>query len=488
MKKILINAYIVTVDQERRIIENGYLIVSGNRIEDLGSMEDYPGARPEDELLDCRNKMMLPGLIDVHAHAGHSMFTLLGSASPSNWMPMMTELYHHNTTEEFWYKEGLLAALSRARLGVTCGLSVLTNCQRSDNPAIGVNHAKAYAELGLREIIAVGPSNPPYPRQITEIRKNGEKLRKSYSYEDLLWGAEETIRLVHHAHHDFIRAVIAPFVLVTSVNASSLTTPDIAVNLTEHDRRMMKDIREIAKRQKTRIHTEAFGGMIRMVKDDPNALLGPDVHLQHCTGISMDEAVILAQTKTHVSSTPSAGQLISRCPVIELLEMGTNVVTSTDGSAPSSGYDLIRASQNMRMIHQGALRDRYYFPTGLLLEMITINAAKAIGWEDEIGSLEVGKKADLILIDLNQPHLTPRTNVLDKWMLMGSGHDVVTVMVDGDFVMRDREMLRVDADKVLEDAHEESLATIKRAGFIHFLEPCDSYWGSTRMYTKEKRF
>ena len=100
-RKICTNAYIVTVDQERRILEQGYIIVWGMRIEAIVPMEEYPGANPEDEIIVRSNYMILAGLIDVHAHAGHSMFTLLGSASPSNWMPMMIKLYHHNTTEKF---------------------------------------------------------------------------------------------------------------------------------------------------------------------------------------------------------------------------------------------------------------------------------------------------------------------------------------------------------------------------------------------------
>lgn len=487
---IFAHGQVITVDPERRVIDNGAVVVENDLIVDIGGtdqiIEKYKGS--ETEIIDCNDKMILPGFVDVHAHAGHTMFTALGYATQSNWMDIMTELYHHNTTDEFWYTEGKLAALSRLKNGVTCGLSVLTNKQRSDDPIIGINHSNAYAEVGLREIIAVGPSNPPYPMNITRVDKDGSKRETYLSFEELMVGAEDTIAKVNHSHDGLIRGFIAPFVLVTSVNASAPTVADLAIKLTDHDRYMMKSVREVAKNKKTRIHTEAFGGMIRLAAQDKNALLGPDVHIQHCLGISLDEAKILADTGTHVSSTPNVAQFLNRCPVPELMEMGVNVAIATDGTSPANPFDIIQIARQTQLVHRGALRDKNYFPIGKLLEMITIDAAKAIGWDDEIGSLEIGKKADIITIDLNRPHLTPKLMSLHKLFLFGTGNDVDNVMVNGKMVMRDYEAVNVNAQKVMDAADKEARTTISRAGFEKHLMPCDSFWKSTRMYVNEDRF
>lgn len=216
-------------------------------------------------------------------------------------------------------------------------------------------------------------------------------------------------------------------------------------------------------------------------------LLGPDIHVQHCTGISLDEARILAETGTHVASTPSAGQLTSPCPVPELIEMGCNVVTTTDGSAPRSGFDLIEKSQLMQLVHRGRLHNHYLFPVGKLLEMITIDAAKAIGWDDELGSLEPGKKADIITVDLNQPHLAPAGMSLRKWVLLGSGRDVDHVMVNGVFRLRANKLLSVDQDEVLRSADIEAQATLRRAGLEYTSQPSDGFWGSLYSHLDEPR-
>lgn len=485
---LLIHGTIVTMDKERRIIEDGAIALDGTRIKAIGNSEDllkeYHNAK---KIIDCKNKLILPGFIDVHGHAGHCMFKALAYDSVSYWMPIMTETYHNNTTDEFWYKEGKLAALERLKFGVTCGLSVISNSQRSDDPIFSINHAKGYADVGIREIIAVGPSNPPYPRRFSRI-VNGKKIERLVTFDEMLEGAEEAIKATNHSYEDTIRAFIAPFVLVTSVNQSSLTVPDVATNLTKHDRYMMQKVREIAKKYNTRIHTEAFGGMIRLAATDENALLGPDIHIQHCTGISIDEAIILAETGTHVSSAPGAGQLINRCPVPELIELGANVAISTDGTSPAVSFDMLNAARKTQLVHQGALQDRYYLPPGKLLEMITIDAAKAIGWDDEIGSLEVGKKADVITIDMHQAHLSPNFMPVHKLILYASGQDVDNVIVNGKLLMKDRKVMSVNEYDIIEEAQEEAFATIDRAGLRKYMEPCDTFWGSTRMYMNENRY
>lgn len=488
MKTIFSHGLVITVDPERRIIEDGAVVVEGTRIIEIDKTEPILAKYGADaEIIDCQRKMILPGLVDVHGHAGHSMFIMLGYVTQTNWMPLLTHLYHHNTTDDFWYHEGRLAALTRMKYGTTCGLSVMTNCQRSDDPILGINHSNGYAEVGIREIVATGPSNPPFPRNITRVSSNGEKRETYLSFDDLMRGAEDTISAVHHSHDDLIRAVIAPFVLVTSVNPSTPTTPDVGTELDEHDKNMMRGVREIAKRQNTRIHTEAFGTMIQMVRDFPDALLGPDVHIQHCTGITTLETRILADSGTHVSSTADAMQLVQRCPVPELMDMGVNVAISSDGSSPCNTFDLVTVAQKTQLVHQAALRNSFYFPAGKLLEMITIDAAKAVGWDDEIGSLEVGKKADIITVDLNQPHLSPGSMSLRKWILMGSGKDVDNVMVNGKVVMRNRKATLVDEDEIMRTADRVSMETIQRGKVEEFLLPCDTFWGSTQMSLKKPR-
>lgn len=139
----------------------------------------------------------------------------------------------------------------------------------------------------------------------------------------MLESLETVISELNHANDDRTRAYVTPFGVVTSVDPSAPTPADRCVKLTDHDIRQAKEMRRIAEKYSTRIHTDAFGGMIHLAyQDKENALLGPDVHLQHCTGLSFDEAMILAKTDTHVSFAPGMGQIVNRTPVNRTSESG----------------------------------------------------------------------------------------------------------------------------------------------------------------------
>jgi cytosine/adenosine deaminase-related metal-dependent hydrolase len=212
-----------------------------------------------------------------------------------------------------------------------------------------------------------------------------------------------------------------------------------------------------------------------MAAQDPeHALLGPDVHLQHCIDLSLEEVRILAETGTHVTHAPGG-----YCPVPELMAAGVNVAITTDGTAPRISFDLLQAARKAQFAHQLRRNDRYLLPVGKLLEMITIDAARALGWEDEIGSLEAGKKADVAILNLRQPHLVPNWMIVHRLIYEAVGHDVETVIVDGRVAMEDRRVLTVDEGAALEAAERESRAIVERAGLhSHLTQPG---WGRLRL-------
>jgi cytosine/adenosine deaminase-related metal-dependent hydrolase len=475
---LLVNGVVVTMDPNRAILEDGAVAIDGQRVVSVGPTDAIEAAYQARRTIDCRGKAIVPGLIDAHGHGGHSLVKTLGSDTPSVWMRIITPTYFHFTTPEFWYVDGLVSALERMRAGVTCGVNVIASMPRSDDPIYGNNHARAYAEAGIRGIVCVGPCAPPWPHPVSSWR-NGHREQFEVSFEEALAGTEAVIETWHHGADDRIRAFITPFTIVTSVDPSNPTSPDLATTLTDHDRLQARRIREIATRWKTRIHSDAFGGMIRMaVQDVEHALLGPDVHLQHCLGISLEEVRLLAETGTHVTHAPSAGQGAARCPVPELLEAGVNVAVTTDGTAPKTTFDLFQAARRAQLVHQLMMKDSYLLPVGRLLEMITIDAAKALGWDDELGSLEPGKKADVAIINLRQPHLTPNWMIVHRLIHEAVGHDVETVIVDGRVVMEDRRVLTVDEEAILDAANQEASALVERAGLNSHLTPPG--WGQTR--------
>lgn len=128
---ILKRGTVITMDPERRILENASVAVEGTRIAAVGPADDIEAAYSADREIDCLHKAILPGLIDAHGHAGHALLKTIGADTRSHWMHIATPTYHHYTTDEFWYVEARLAALERLKMGVTCGVSVISSARPS---------------------------------------------------------------------------------------------------------------------------------------------------------------------------------------------------------------------------------------------------------------------------------------------------------------------------------------------------------------------
>ncbi|TRW97207.1 amidohydrolase family protein [Paracoccus sp. M683] len=465
------HATVIAMDPQRRIIEDGAVRVTGNRIQAVGASAEI-ATQPGDRQIDCRGKLIIPGLIDAHGHAGHCLIRSLASDTSPSWMKIVTPLYYHFTTRDFWYADGLVSGLERLRAGVTTGVSIISSMPRSDDPEFAVNHARAYSQIGLREIICTGPAGLPWPQQVTRW-DSGTPLRRSITFAEMMEGAEAAIQTLDGSDQGRIRVYLTPFTIVPSIDPSNISTPDQAVALTPDDRMHARAVRDLARKYGIRLHSDAFAGHIRLAfQDQENALLGPDIHLQHCWGISPDEIDILAQTGTHVTHAPPG----RATPVIEMMSRGISLAITTDGTAPSRYFDMLQTARLFQSVqHVQRNHDRFFFPPGKVLEMITIDAARVLGLQDQIGSLEPGKKADLVVLDMDQPHLTPDWMPVHRLIHQATGADVETVMVDGRLLMQGRQVASVDVKDALEQGRHEAAALVRRAGAQSHMH--DPGWG-----------
>jgi len=454
---LLLHGTVVSMDRQRSIIEDGAIAIAGSQIVEVGASADLMGRHQGARTIDCRGRAIIPGLVDAHGHGGHSLLKTLGCDTPSLWMRIVTPAYFHYTTRSFWHADGLVSAIERLRAGVTCGTSVIGSVPRSDDPSFAIAHARAYADVGIREIVCVGPAGLPWPHPVTRW-DTGKPQRFEASFEEMLAGAEATIESCNGTADGRILVYLTPFTIVPSIDPSNPTPPDRATKLTAEDRLQARRVREVAAKRGVRIHSDAFAGMVRMAAQDrENALLGTDVHLQHCIGLSLEEVDILAETGTHMSH--SAG---GRAPVLSMLSKGVNVAITTDGTAPRQTFDLLQAARQVQFAHQLLNDDRYLLPPGRLLEMITIDAAKALGLDARIGSLEAGKEADIAIVNLRQPHLVPNWMVVHRLIYEAVGHDVETVIVGGRILMQDSRIASVDTDAILEEGEREAWELVER--------------------------
>lgn len=464
-------ATIVTVDPARRILQNGAVAIAGDRIAAIGPAAEiaarFPDAR---ERIDAGDAILLPGFVDAHAHAGHYLVKTLGYGDLRAWERIVQRVYATASSPDFWQADARLSALERLKGGVTCGLSILGGyIIRTDEPVYGDLHARAYDEAGLRSVLAVGPCAPPFPR--TFARWTGDTAReRQVGFDEQLRTSEDLVRRWNGAAGGRIRTFLfAPLHWPGRSDSS-----DALRDLFAAQNREVRALSRALNVPVTQDNHQA--GTIRAAHE--NGFLGPDALLSHCVDIEPDEIRLLAETDTKVVHNPMAlVSLLGRCPVPELKAAGVTVAVGSDAASPDRGNDMLRHALEAMRIQRRHLRDLSAMPPGEALEMITIDAARALGLEDEIGSLEVGKKADLIAIGAGRAHLAPLHMPVHQLLHYAGAADVDTVIVGGRVLMRDRRVLGLDEEAIVGDARRECALAIERAGLGEAIFGSGRLWG-----------
>jgi len=170
----------------------------------------------------------------------------------------------------------------------------------------------------------------------------------------------------------------------------------------------------------------------------------------------------------------------NRCPVVELLDAGVTVGLGTDGSAPDRTFDIFSDMRMAQALQRHHFHDSSYMPPGKVLEMATIDAAKALGIGNEIGSIEAKKRADIILVNMNKPHLTPRFMIPHRVVYEAYGHDVDTVIVDGKIIMEDRVVKTVNEEEMLDQAQRVAEEVVEQNSLEKYLEITKGFWGYSK--------
>ncbi len=456
---------VITVDEHRRVIANGAVAVDGGRIVDVG-----PAGEVESEAsvhIEMPHGVAMPGLVDAHGHAGHSLIRTMADDLGA-WMDACERVYLHGATPEFWRAEALLTATERLMAGTTTSLSMLGGAGdtvRADDPSHGNAHLGGYAEVGLRAVMAIGPGAPPFPKMTTK-HDGGAAQELASSFVDQM-AVAEAVAGEWSGHN---RGVVA------------LTYPTLGMQGGAPDAEV------VAGAAAVRSLSDSAGLLI--VQDGHQGdtveassrlgLLGPRTVLSHAIDLDESHIELIAASGTSVAHNPSAiYSQFGRCPVPELLAAGVTVGLGSDATAPDRSADMFRHMFQLTRYHRADRRDPALFPPGTTLEMATLGSATALGMDEEIGSIEVGKAADIILLDTDKAHLTPFTHPVHQIVYFATGADVDSVIVGGEVLMQGRQVKTVDVADVLAEARTEQRLAFARVG----LEPAgqrDGLWGSIR--------
>lgn len=195
-------------------------------------------------------------------------------------------------------------------------------------------------------------------------------------------------------------------------------------------------------------------------------LLGPSTVLVHMVHLDDSDVAKLAETGTHVAHCPTSNAKLASgiCRLPSLLNAGVNVGLGTDGAPCNNTNDLLQEMKLAAIIHKAASYNPTIVSAEQVLEMATINGAKALGLQDQIGSLDVGKKADFVVVDMRRVHLQPYFSPVSAVVYSVTGRDVECVVVDGKVVVQGGKLMTMDEEEVWREAERRSKEIVERAG------------------------
>ncbi|MEM9431042.1 MAG: amidohydrolase family protein [Pseudomonadota bacterium] len=471
------NATVITMDTDRRVIDQGSVAIEKDRIVAVGTTAEIAPAFPAETVIDGAKMAVMPGLIDVHAHAGHGLIKTMGGGNGKVWFETCGEVYTVASDTHFWHSEAMLAGLERLKAGVTCGVSLLgggDTVMRTDEPIYGEAHLDAIRQLGIRVVMAVGSCRATHPWTYANW-EGGARRELSVSFEDQMATCEALVRAHHGAEGGRLNlCLITP--TLREEHLGQATEAEVDEML-----RQAKVASTVAREHGLVFTQDGHQtGTVKFVKERSD-ILGPELLLSHSTDFTDEEIEICAEHDVKIAhNTSSNASVFGRCRAIELMEAGVTVGIGSDATAPDRSADMLRHVQHCMHYHRRHFRDTHVLPPGKALEMVTIDAARALGLEAEIGSLDVGKKADVIAIDLAKPHLYPHNMIPFRVAYFANGADVDTVIVNGEILMRGRSVATADEATVLDEAQKATETMLERTGRHSLLDLPENFFGAIR--------
>jgi 5-methylthioadenosine/S-adenosylhomocysteine deaminase len=430
------NGYVITMDDYRTVYTNGGVVIDGQKIIEVGKSEDLEKKYPYTQIINARGKAVLPGLINTHTHLFQTLYRGLGDdMTLADWLAKMIWPLSYHLGKEESHVATLLSSAEMIRNGVTTFVD--SHYIHRDKLCID-RIVEAADEIGIRGVIGRTTINAaPAPESFWESIETAQKE------------SARVIETYHGASEGRITVRVEPL-------NETLATPEMIKAIWEVSKQygvgMNMHLAETALRVKS--VQDRFGiSSIEYLHD--LGVLGPNLLLAHCVWITKKEIHLLQSTNTKVVHNAVANQYLAEgiAPVAEMLRKGITVCLGTDGAASNNNLDIFGAMKSSVLLQKVNEMDTLALTAENALEMVTINAAKALNMEHEIGSLEAGKKADIILVDLNRPEMVPSVSIISNLVYSASGSVINTVIIDGKIVMNNREITTVDEQLVLDKAN-----------------------------------
>jgi 5-methylthioadenosine/S-adenosylhomocysteine deaminase len=418
---LIINGSVLTMDPQDTLIENGAVAVSADRIVEVGTEDVLSASYQAAKIIDARGGIIMPGLVNTHTHAAMTCFRGLADD-----LPLMTWLHDYifpaeaKLTFDIVYQGTLLACSEMILSGTTtfCDMYLFEEAV-----------AQAVKEAGMRAVVGEVIYDFPSP--------NYGPVEDGLKYTEALiekWRDDPLITIAVEPHSAY---VCSPDLLQKARAIADRNGVPIVIHLSETEREVVQ-IRE--KYGRTPVaHLAEIG------------FLCPNLIADHCVALTAEDTALLKNFDVKIAHNPESNMKLASgvAPIPELLKQGITVGIGTDGCASNNNLDLFQEMDTAAKLHKVHTLDPTVMDARTVVSMATIDGARVLGMGAIIGSLEAGKKADIIIIDIRSPHLMPMYNIYSHLVYAVTGSDVVTSVVNGRVLMEDRVLTTLDVDEVM---------------------------------------
>lgn len=419
------NGLVVTMDAKGTVLERGSVAINNGAILAVGPAAELQGRYTAGLTIDAAGKLVMPGLVNTHTHAAMTLFRGLADDLPlDTWL-----------TKHIWPAEANFITAETVRVGTNLALAEMI---RSGTTTFNDMYffldvvAAAAKKAGVRAVVGEPVIDFPTPDSRTpqESLARIEKLAGTWKNDPLI-----TISVAPHAPY-----TCSPGTLKAAKQLADTLGLPLQIHLSE----TRKEVRDV----------EARYGATPIEYLDNLGFFGGTVIAAHVVYPTAKEITVLAARKVGVAHNPESNMKLASgvAPVAEMRKAGVTVGLGTDGAASNNNLNMFEEMNTAAKLQKVVLLDPTVMSARDTVAMATSDGATVLGLGDRTGSLEPGKRGDLIVIDLHRPHLTPLYNVYSQLVYAVNGADVESVVVDGRVIMADRKLLTLDEEQILREA------------------------------------
>lgn len=437
------NGYILTMNASNQVYAHGSLLVEGDKIVAVGNVDEQQ-VRGDAEVIDLNGKYLLPGFVNTHVHTSQQISRGVGDdVDFITWLHKRMWPFESNMTEEDSYVSTLMCCLEQIRAGVT------SFAEPGGQFVSGM--AKAVTEAGLRAKLA------------KSVMDCGEGLPEIWqrTMEEELDQQIDDLNKYHNTADGRVQVWFGLRTIFNNTDALIVKTKELA------DKYGVGVHMHVAEAKSEIEYTQEVYGEPTVTHLHKLGVLDKNLLAVHTVWLTNEEIDLFKKYDVKVSHNPaSAMRVLGFAKIPQMLDKKVCVSIGTDGASSSNRMDMVDEMWLTSLIHKGWRLDSTVVPSEDILCMATKNGARALLDEEVYGSLEPGKKADLIVIDPHGPSMMPVNDRIAALVTAMHSSNIESTMCDGKWLMKERKILTLDEEAILKEAQERSDAIYKRAGIV----------------------